>query len=400
MLRSIRTYLNNYWRLSALIIGIILISSLLYGRFLGSLTAGISNEEVQTLASYSSFHAIIDNPLHAPIKVVAWALWHLPFHNPAMLRVPFALFAIFSLVAFAYVLKRWYGVRMAILGVVLFGTSSWLLHVGRIALLDVSFLWGGVTLLALHVLFHAHYDKILVRFGWLIGMLVLLFIPGMVWLVLANLILQRDDLLDSWDEITVLWEKIMHLLLIIITIAGIGLLVYLHPHNGLDWLGAPRVWSDWQGMLKRLGNDIAYFVARGPHHPALWLGRLPILDAFTTIMLVAGLYFYGRHLRSFRTVLITVLLSVAALLIAVSGTVSIALLVPFVYAIIVGGMAYVLHHWLQVFPRNPLARGLGVGLIALLVAASSAYNLRSYFVAWPHNSETRATFIAVLPGIK
>lgn len=398
MITATRQFFARYWRLGALIAGVIIISTLLFGRFLGSLTGGVSSQEVASLASYSSFHGIIDNPLHAPLKIVAWALWHLPFHTAATLRAPYALFAILSLVAFAYILKRWYGTRMAVLGVILFGTSSWMLHIGRIALFDVSFLWAGVTLLALHLLFHAHADKVIVRFVWLVGMLALLFVPGMVWLVLINLILQRDDLLDSWDEMGTVWEKILQPLLVVVTLAGIGLLIYRQPHLWQEWLGAQTNWSDWQGMLKRLANVGAYFVIRGPHYPVIWLGRLPILNAFGAIMLIAGGIFYARHLRSFRTILIITLFVAEALLVAVSPAIHISILVPLVYAVIVGGMAYVLHQWLKVFPRNPLARGLGIALITLLVGAACAYNLRSYFIAWPHNAETRATFTATLPG--
>jgi hypothetical protein len=398
--KKLSSFFARYWRLGALILGVILVSILLYGWHLGSLTTDTSNEEIAALATYSSGHSIIDNPVHAPIKVVAWALWHVPFHNPAMLRAPYAIFAILSLVAFAYVLKRWYGTRMAVFGVILFGTSSFLLHSGRIALFDISFLWAGITLLALHLLFHAHYDRRLVRIIWLIGMLALLFVPGMIWLVILDVILQRDDLLDSWDTVNNIWEKIFYPLVIVLVLAGIGYLVYRQPHIGLSWLGTAPAWSDWQGMGKRLANDVLYFVIRGPHHPALWLGRLPLLDAFGSVMLVAGIVFYAQHLRSFRTILITALFAAEALLIAISSTVSIGLLVPLVYAIIVGGMAYILHFWLRVFPRNPLARGVGVFLIGLLVLVSSAYNLRSYFVAWPHNTETRTTFTANLPDTK
>jgi hypothetical protein len=398
--RKLGSFLARYWRLGALILGVIAISTWLYGWHLGSLTSGTSQEEIASLATYSSAHTIIDNPVHAPIKVVAWALWHLPFHNPAMLRAPYAVFAILSLVAFAYVLKRWDGIRRAVLGVVLCGSSSFLLHSGRIALFDISFLWAGITLLALHVLFHAHYDRAVVRALWLAGMLILLFVPGMVWLVIVNLLLQKDDLLDSWDAMNKAWEKTLYPLAIVAVLSVIGYLVSRHPHIGLDWLAVPPAWSDWQGMAKRLANDVLYFVARGPHHPALWLGRLPLLDAFGTVMLLAGVVFYAQHVRSFRTILIGSLLAAEALVVAVSSTVSIALLVPLVYAIIVGGMAYLLHFWLRVFPRNPLARGVGVGLIGLLVLASSAYNLRSYFIAWPHSLETRAVFTANLPDTK
>jgi hypothetical protein len=398
MIGSIRKFLARNWHQGALILGAVALSGLLFGRHLGSLTGGVTQSELSTLASYSSMHAIIDNPLHAPLKILAWALWHIPFHNPAMLRAPFALFGVLSLVAFAYILKRWYGIRMAVMGVVLFACSSWLLHVSRIALFDVSFLWAGVSLVALHLWFHAHPDRRIVRFGWLIGMLALLFVPGMVWLIAANIFFQRDDLLDAWDAINHRWEKIVLPLIITVSFVIIGYVLFRHPHLGLDWLGVPHAVGDWKGMIVRLANDAAYFVIRGPHDPVIWLGRLPILDAFGTLMLATGLIFYAQHLRSFRTKFLGVMLILATILTAVSGDIRVSLLVPLAYAIIVGGMAFVLHQWLRVFPRNPLARSVGIGLIGLLVVASCVYNLRSYFIAWPHNTETSKSFTAALPS--
>jgi hypothetical protein len=130
----------------------------------------------------------------------------------------------------------------------------------------------------------------------------------------------------------------------------------------------------------------------GPHQPALWLGRAPILDVFTLAMCIIGLYFYGLHPRASRTKLLGSLFLIGAVLVALAGPVGLSLLVPILYIIAATGITYLIKEWLKVFPLNPLARGLGLGLVALAVTLACAYNLRAYFVAWPHNDNTHAVF--------
>ncbi len=97
---------------------------LLLGYRLGSLTHGVSQAEWQTLGDYSSFHAIIHNPLNLPMKLVGWATWHIPLHSAALMRLPAALFGLGTLIPFAYLLKRWYGMRMTVLGTLVFACSG------------------------------------------------------------------------------------------------------------------------------------------------------------------------------------------------------------------------------------------------------------------------------------
>jgi hypothetical protein len=80
------------------------------------------------------------------------------------------------------------------------------------------------------------------------------------------------------------------------------------------------------------------------------------------------------------------------LLVGLGGPVGLSLLVPLLYVWAAAGIAYLTREWLQVFPNNPLARSLGLGLIVLAVGLGCIYNLRAYFVAWPHNQTTRVTF--------
>jgi hypothetical protein len=83
---------------------------------------------------------------------------------------------------------------------------------------------------------------------------------------------------------------------------------------------------------------------------------------------------------------------ISFLLLIVGGPVMRTILVPLLYIVAFGGVAYLLHFWLGMFPRNVTARWLGIGIVCLAIGLTITYNLRHYFVAWPHNSDTHTAF--------
>jgi hypothetical protein len=192
------------------------------------------------------------------------------------------------------------------------------------------------------------------------------------------------------------------LLAVIPTVVLAGMVFLIARDSSLlnSWLGVPLHPELWMDILKRLGNSVAYFVIRGPNDPVIWLGRLPILNVFVTVMLIAGIIFYAKHLKAARIKLLIGLFITGAILTALNPSIKFSLLVPIVYLVATGGIAYLLHEWLRVFPKNPLARGVGIFIVAVVVSASCLYNLRSYFVAWPHNKATQTTFVKSLPTNK
>jgi hypothetical protein len=139
-------------------------------------------------------------------------------------------------------------------------------------------------------------------------------------------------------------------------------------------------------------HSLSFFVYKGPTTATVWLPRLPILDFFSLIMMVLGALFYAKHIRAPRTRMLLILFILGAALFALGGPVTISILVPLMYLLVTAGFGYLLHEWLLVFPRNPLARSLGFSLLGIAVSLSCIYNLRAYFVAWPHNSATEAAF--------
>jgi hypothetical protein len=92
------------------------------------------------------------------------------------------------------------------------------------------------------------------------------------------------------------------------------------------------------------------------------------------------------------------MLVVLGILVALGGSVTIAALIPLMYLAIAAGTHYLLDQWLTIFPRNPVAKFVGVSLVSFVVAFSAFYHLRAYFVAWPQAPETRAVYVVKQPS--
>ncbi len=219
-----------------------------------------------------------------------------------------------------------------------------------------------------------------------------MYIPGMVWLVVASIILQRNKIIGDWKYFGQWWQRLLYVS------AGLACLPLLvidltRPGQLGLWLGLPAHLASPVSLLKQLVAVPVHLFIRGPQYPDIWLGHLPILDIFTLVACLAGIYYYASHTQVSRGRLLGLFFVIGAILVGLGGPVGISVLVPLLYITAATGIAYLLHDWLRVFPLNPVARGLGVGMIILAVCLSSAYNLRSYFVAWPRNSITRTTFV-------
>jgi hypothetical protein len=393
MLSDARRYLGAHWRLLFLIVLGITLTCLLMLYQLGSLTGGLSPQEVKQAQFASSWRHIADNPLNLPLTAVEWLILTLvPHHGNTITRAASPIFGVLALVAFAYILRRWYGVRSAIYGSVIFGLCSWFLHISRYASVDVLYLWALPTLLAILIAWERHHTRKLLLFLLVAGLSLLLYVPGMAWLVLAGLLLQPHLLVHSWRSA----EKALWRLLLII--APLILLMPLiiafirQPWLIQTWLGLPHHFGSPQSMLRGLIHSVSFFVYRGPATPELWLARAPILNFFATVLAVLGVLFYAKHYQAPRTRLLFVSFIIGAVLFALGGPVSISLLVPLVYLFVAAGFGYLLHEWLTVFPRNPLARGIGFSLLGLAVALSCVYELKAYYVVWPHNQATKTAF--------
>lgn len=359
---------------------------------LGSLTGGLSAGELVTAAAPVGWHGIYHQPLDLPVKLVRSVVFFLsPAHGQFLSRLPNAFFGGLAIISFTWLIRLWHGSRTAVLAGVLFAASAWVLHASRLTSSDVLYLWATPTLLLVHMLLQKHSKQPIVWYGSLLVWGLILYIPGLIWLVALEVYLQKGVLRNSWRNFKSFAQKAIYIFAGLIWLPLL-IIDLIRPDNFVNWLGFPAHLASPLHLLKQFVAVPVHLFIRGPQYPDIWLARTPILDIFALVTCVLGIYFYATHGRATRSHLIGLFAGIGLILVGLGGPVGLSLLVPLLYILAAAGIAYLLREWLHVFPANPLARGLGLGLIILVVSLSCIYNLRAYFVAWPHNETTRATF--------
>jgi hypothetical protein len=387
--KLVRTLLAVKWQPIALYGALVVLFAFLLWWQLGSLPGDYSPSELAAMSQAHSFTFIYEHPIHAPFSVPAGVLLH--FHPNSLLavRVVSTLFGLLTLSSFFWLVRAWHGQRAAVLGTLVFGLSAWFLHAARLGSSDVL-AFGLLTLTACGVWFKQSGKSLPIILCMVIAA-AFLYVPGMIWFVIAGVIWQ-------WKTI----DRIFKDHLWMVTAGGVLLLAILTPlalaiHRtpqlakvvvGLPASGWPQLFETARGIL---GAPLQ-FVWRGPLWPEHWLGRLPILDAFCMGMLFLGAYVYIKHRKLVRTQLMVVILLISCVLIGLNGGMTATIMVPFVFVLVAAGIEFILERWFTVFPRNPIAQSVGMGLVCLAVLSSCAYGYRHYFVAWPAAPETKAAF--------
>ena len=85
-------------------------------------------------------------------------------------------------------------------------------------------------------------------------------------------------------------------------------------------------------------------------------------------------------------------LFVSTLIISIGGPDKLVIMLPVIYILASLGISYMIVSWLEVFPRNPLARYVGIGIVCAVVGLTCIYHLDRYFVAWPNSPDTIKAF--------
>lgn len=373
----------------------LLIAAIIYVVRLGSLPAHMSVNELQTYQTNHSLYAILRNPLNAPYNLLYYLLLHIPGHALGIARLSSVLFALLAICLFFTIMLRWHGRRTAWMATILFASSGWLLHLGRLGTADITWIVIPLTLILLSswLAKTERHSLALIIFAVITGLM--LFIPAAIWFVLAFILLESKELMAHRKESSV-WQRLTAGAILFTFTAGLIFLIHTSSHANVliqQWAGIPHTLPSYISMLKLLVSSlILYPFLRGPAVPELWLGHTPIMDVFTSTMCLIGAFFYITHFKNKRTRMLISLVTIGSILTALNGSAAMSFIVPVLYLIAATGITYLLHQWLTVFPRNPVARVAGVTLISFAIASAVTYHMISYFVAWQHNPDTVATF--------
>jgi hypothetical protein len=381
--------LPNYGR--SILVGLLallLISTLLFYN-LGSLTNGLAPIETEQRSQASSIEQIIDNPLFIHEKLAYFGIQSFNLLTTATIRLPSAIIGLTTVILFFLVLKNWYTVRISIMGTFLFATSGWFLHSARIANSDISYGLILALILAsswLHKRIHRRVASILLY----ISLLVLLYIPGMIWLLFAIIVWQRKAVAKLLNNLSIT-AQISISVFLFLSIAPLIWAQIQNPSLVNQWLSLPEVWPSLGEFLLAIINVPITIAVAPPPNPVFGIARIPLVDVFTVAMTVLGIYAYSFKAKLDRTRLLFGLGVFGTILVALH-VLPLVFLLPIVYIFATGGIALMLQQWLTVFPKNPFARYVGVSILTFVIGLSAFYHLNSYFVAWPNVPETKQVF--------
>lgn len=388
--QSVQRLFFRVWRPAVLVLTLALIAYLLYFRHLGTLLPGYSAPELHTYLSSANWHAIAANPVNAPFTVPVWALTAVAHHHLLMTRVVSACYGILAVLAFFFIIRPWYSFRIASLGTLLFATSAGFLHAARLGTPQILQM-GILALLAVAVWYKRSHHRAGAGYIVLGVCAVLWYVPGMVWFELLGCVL-------IWQS---LWAQLrrtarVHILgsfaIFLAALAPLIVASTRDPQILLAAAGLPHNLSALSHIVTNFGHNALAIGIHGKGNPLSWVGHAPLLNAAERVLLALGAYAYLFRRRSLQAFFVATSVAISLLLISFGNMVGFASLVPLLYLLIVHGLDHLLGRWFAVFPRNPIARLTGVAVICAMLAFSILYQVRVYFVAWPHNAATRQTF--------
>jgi hypothetical protein len=372
----------------------ILLSSLGFlGYHLSSLTAGLQLREQVLPPVSASLERLWNQPLELPLTMsrllVAAAL---PDSGTWQARMPSVALGLLIIMLTYWLLLKWYGYRLALFGITLLITTPWFLHVSRLATTDIVYPFGMIILLALAALWHQSKRRLRLLYMSAVAAAIVLYIPGAIWLLVGIALLERRHLLSSLRAGR--HHSIAAVAIGLVLLAPLihALIVNWHMYRSL--LGLPAILPSPLHYLQQFYQVWQHIFISSYNDPLYNIAGLPALDVLTSIAFLVGVYLYAQHRRAVRTKQILYLWLSGTALIALGGPVGLSLLLPVVIVVATCGLGYILHLWLKVFPRNPVARAFGIGLLSLVLVFAVAYNVRNYFVAWPQNATTQALFQA------
>jgi hypothetical protein len=375
--------------------GVTLLLVLLLTR-LDSLVPGWSAAELATRASAINHHALLANPVDGPYKVLVYLLLKIGSHSVKAVRLVSAGFGLLTIVSFFYIVRCWHSPRTAWLASLLFATSTWFLRTSRMGTPDVL-LFGLLMLMALCLWLQRTHQRPWVLFLVTLACSLSLYIPGLIWFLAITAYWQRKIIRRSLRTVprSVTSIAILIALLLLLPLGwGIG----HHWHLIFSVLGLPMHVPGAVATLKHLADVPLNLFVRGPLQPGIWVGRSAVLDVFESALFLFGVYSYWQHRRLARFASLVSVFVATTMLTALGGPVTLSLLVPFVYLVMATGLTFLLGEWLSVFPRNPIARGLGLTIVVVAVLISCGYQLNRYFVAWPHMPATKAAYALHVPS--
>lgn len=356
---------------------------------LGTLVPGINEYEATSASTSLDMSGLIDYPVNFLYHGIQYLSILVLGPTALAIRLPSVILTAAALGLFFYVLEHRFSRRAAIITTLLFVTSSWLLNTVRL---------GGpmtlsVVLVLLLLFLTTKLDKNY-NFAWLIGLAIAaalsLYSPYFIYILVAGLILSIPTIRKSAKDIKNRDLAVAGGVLIIL-LAPLIYAIINDTNVARTLLAIPEHLPTIKDYFSNVIDVIGHVIWVSEPLPILHLGDLPMLEIFSVSMVALGLYHYDHELtKNLSRLLLGGLLLVVLILGVNADQFDYAILLPFVYFILTGGLVILFAQWNEIFPRNPIARLIAIIPIGILLIIVGGYHTERYFVAWARTPEVIA----------
>jgi len=381
---------SEYWRIS-------LVTLVFLGTVIGvltfrlnTMTNGYSANEYAVQDNANSPNKLLKNPINPLPAITKYGSRKLKVNPLLAHRLVNVLIGVIIAGCLFLIIKSWHTTRIAIIGTLLFVTSSWFLHTARNGSYDILYaLYLPIMLCYIRLRQKQHiylYVTLL-----LISSVILLYIPSLCLIVLAILIWQGKRIIEYSRLVNKIWLTVYGF----ITTALVAPLIWSFIQNPSlirIWLGLPQKIPTISEFALRFGHILGDIFVLRQQNNLMGVGRLPYLDAFTTAIVLIGVYAYAFKIKLDRTRLLIGIFFVSAVLIAFGLNIVISILLPIIYLFVSAGIALLLQQWFTVFPKNPLAKYIGVAVILLSISLTVFYHMYGYYKVWPNTPDTKTLY--------
>lgn len=390
-MKKLGFYFGLLWKVVAVAAVVILVVLCLLFYRIGTLAPGYNDNEIAQYVFTSKSTNIKAIPINSPVTVPQLVL-RKAYHNKiVVLRIVTAILGFISIIGVFWVLRTWHTERVAWLAGSLYATSSWLLLTARTG--DSIILLTLVPLIIICYLWLEKTQK--QKLAFIVGVIVLsllIYAPAGILVAIGVLVLRGKNIASKLKDVIPIWLFIVMGIVFTFLVSPLVISVVRNHRLLLSVVGLPQQLPVFRMYISNISDTILAISVNSNLASTAQLGNLGLIDVFTLTMIIAGFIYYIKRWRLDRSKFMLLSTTVSLILIGFGGPVSIALLLPLLFMFAGAGIAWFLQQWFAVFPRNPLAKSVGVSLIVIAVCLSVVFNLYRYYVAWPHMATTKDNY--------
>lgn len=359
---------------------------------LGTLFTGVSDQESATINSIGQPMDILENPISLPHKAVLFVLDQTNLLTATSARFASIGFAVAAIVLFYIFVRAKFSARITLFGSLVFCCNSVFLAIARNAGFASSTLFAACAILLAMQMYSN--PKGFAGKGWMCGTLIALglFSPGAGLILLAASVWYLRRTVQT-AKVWPLLSLIPVFALPVISFAVLTYGFYKDTNTIYAWLGIPNSLPSIGEYARNALDAIQLFFFRAEPHPEFLLARTPVLDIFTTVCFVVGVAYAQQKSSNLGFGLLAGMVAITLCYIALRDPIlSLPLLMPIIFLGVTGGITMLLRQWLEIFPRNPFARTIGVTVMTIVVGISGLYQMNRYFVAFSQTPENRNVY--------